>query len=74
MKILRTKFYRMIGGFKKMFLRNMDDLLLLTGILLISYGTYQIYVPAGYIMLGICLVALAIVWSKGMGVNGHDIE
>lgn len=63
-----------IGVFKKGLAKIMDDLLSVSGVILISFGTYQIYVPAGYIVLGIFLILAALVWSKGTEVNRNDIE
>jgi hypothetical protein len=37
----------------------LDDLLLLAGIASVFYGVFQIYEPAGYIILGLCLSGLA---------------
>ncbi len=37
----------------------LDDLLLLAGIGYLFYGVSQIYKPAGYIVLGLCLFGLA---------------
>ena len=36
-----------------------DDLLLVAGITCITRGVFTIYVPAGYIVLGLCLLGLA---------------
>lgn len=63
-----------IGVFKNWMAKIMDDLLSVSGVILISFGVYQIYVPAGYIVLGIFLILAALVWSKGTGVNRNDIE
>jgi hypothetical protein len=37
----------------------LDDLLLLAGVGFLFYGVSQIYKPAGYIVLGLCLFGLA---------------
>lgn len=37
----------------------LDDLLLVAGITCITRGVFLIYVPAGYIMLGLCLFGMA---------------
>lgn len=36
-----------------------DDILLLMGIWFLCRGIFMIYVPAGYIAIGICLLAFA---------------
>ena len=47
-----------------------DDLFLITGIGLLSYGMFSIYIPAGYITLGICCIAVAFFVAKRVGRNG----
>ena len=44
-----------------------DDVLLLVGVSFLSYGVFQIYVPAGHITLGICFIAIAYVVAKRKG-------
>lgn len=41
------------------------DFLSVGGAVCISTGAYQIYVPAGWIVLGILLIAGAVIWSRG---------
>lgn len=36
-----------------------SDVLLVLGIILITIGAYKIYIPLGYIILGICFLAFA---------------
>lgn len=36
-----------------------DDILLIAGIVCVARGVFMIYVPAGYIVLGLCLFGLA---------------
>lgn len=45
-----------------------DDLLLVAGITCITRGVFLIYVPAGYIVLGLCLFGMAylIAYRKAM--------
>jgi len=42
----------------------LDVIFLLPGMGLAVYGTFQIYVPAGYILCGCCLMAMAIIFGK----------
>jgi hypothetical protein len=49
---------------KKFLFQILDILLLFPGMALISYGVYQIYRPAGFIMSGLCLAALAFFVAK----------
>lgn len=42
----------------------LDDLLLITGFGYVFYGVYQIYEPAGFIVLGSCLCGLAYLVAK----------
>lgn len=41
------------------------DILAVSGAVCISTGAYQIYAPAGWIVLGVMLVAGAVIWSRG---------
>jgi predicted tellurium resistance membrane protein TerC len=41
-----------------------DDVLLFIGIALISVGVFKIYIPAGYIILGICIIAFAFIYAR----------
>lgn len=41
-----------------------DDLLLVIGLVLFSIGVFKIYIPAGYIALGICFIAFAFFYAK----------
>lgn len=74
MEISVNRLCLMIGGFKKAFEMMIDDLLFAAGTFLISFGIYQIYVPAGYIALGVFLMAAAVIWSKGAEVKKYDTE
>src|SRR5690554_6882137 len=46
-------------GLVKGFALILDDLLLVAGITCITRGVFLIYVPAGYIVLGLCLFGMA---------------
>jgi hypothetical protein len=41
-----------------------DDVFLIAGISFLATGVYQIYPPAGYITLGICLIAGAYFYAQ----------
>jgi len=43
----------------KIILKCTDDILLIIGIILLAIGVFKIYIPAGYIVLGICCIAFA---------------
>ena len=43
----------------------MPDVLAVSGAVCISAGSYQIYIPAGWIVLGVMLVTGAVIWSRG---------
>ncbi|MCM3455434.1 hypothetical protein M3685_16030 [Heyndrickxia oleronia] len=51
----------------KFILKYIDDLLLTIGLVLLSIGVFQIYLPAGYITLGICFIAIAYFYAKKEG-------
>lgn len=42
----------------------LDVIFLLPGMILIAVGTFQIYVPAGYILCGCCFIAMAVIFGK----------
>ena len=46
-------------GLIKGFALILDDILLVAGITCITRGVFLIYVPAGYIVLGLCLFGMA---------------
>lgn len=68
------KFWQKIGAFKKRIYRNLDDCLALSGAVTVSYGAYLIYIPLGWIVAGIFLIAAGVLWSKGMAGEIHDTE
>lgn len=41
------------------------DVLGVAGLSSLFYGCYSIYAPAGFIVLGVCLILLAYINSKG---------
>lgn len=41
-----------------------DDILLLVGVFFITYGVFAIYVPAGYIALGLSIIGIAYILAK----------
>jgi len=53
-------------GIKKI-LRFADDVFLIAGIGFISVGCFLIYVPLGYIIIGLGLVTIAILLAKRRG-------
>ena len=71
---LVDRLWQRIGDFRKKIKRILDDLLFVAGIILISIGVYQIYIPAGYIALGIFLIITAVLWSRGAEVDDYDIQ
>jgi uncharacterized membrane protein SirB2 len=51
----------------KILLEFTDDFLLIIGIILLATGTFKIFIPAGYITLGICFIAFAFFIAKKGG-------
>lgn len=41
------------------FLKLSDDILFAIGMVLLSIGVFKIFIPAGYITLGICFIIFA---------------
>lgn len=52
-----------IGVLKKV-TDYIDDILLLSGVTLLSIGVFKIYIPAGFISLGVCLIAFAFFYAS----------
>lgn len=48
-------------------LKIAEDVLLIIGIILLSVGVFKIFIPAGYIVLGICFIAFAFFIAKKGG-------
>lgn len=46
-----------------------DDVLLLAGVFFIAYGVFAIYVPAGYIVMGISLLGLAYMLAQRKDIS-----
>ena len=51
----------------KILSKCVDDVLLIIGIILLSVGVFRIFIPAGYIVLGICFIAFAFFIAKKGG-------
>lgn len=69
-----NRLWQKIGDFRRKIKRILDDLLFIAGVILISIGVYQIYIPAGYVVLGILLIITAVLWSRGAEVEDYDIK
>ncbi|MFC4389134.1 hypothetical protein ACFOZ1_15235 [Gracilibacillus marinus] len=41
-----------------------DDIFLMIGMLLVSFGFFKIYEPLGYIVSGLCFIALAYFFAQ----------
>ncbi|SKC62406.1 hypothetical protein [Maledivibacter halophilus] len=52
----RLKSIRNLGT---LILKLIDDIFLILGMALLSIGVFKIFIPAGYITLGICFIAFA---------------
>lgn len=55
---------RIIKSMKIIFLNTADDLFLILGVTMLSIGVFKIFIPAGYIVLGICCIAFAFFIAK----------
>ncbi len=60
---LRKLFCNAVTFLKKI----LEDIIALIGITLLAIGVFKIYIPAGYITLGICFMALAFFMGKRGG-------
>lgn len=48
----------------KMLSMILDDIFFIIGVALLAVGVFKIFVPAGYIVLGICFIAFAFFIAK----------
>jgi uncharacterized membrane protein SirB2 len=51
----------------KILSKCIDDILLVVGVILLTIGVFKIFIPAGYILLGICFIAFAFFIAKKGG-------
>jgi uncharacterized membrane protein YiaA len=58
---------KVLKKISKIILKCIDDILLIIGIVLLAIGVFNIYIPAGYITLGICFIAFAFFIAKKGG-------
>jgi hypothetical protein len=47
--------------------KYIDDFLVIVGVSSLALGVFLIYIPAGYIVLGLCLIALAFLIARKGG-------
>lgn len=57
--ILKKKRLLKLKCIFKNILKYIDDIFLIIGFTLMSTGVFKMYIPAGYIVLGICFIAFA---------------
>lgn len=67
MKALLKKITKAMSLVTKAISHVADDALLFIGVSFLSYGVFQIYIPAGHITLGICFIAIAYLLAKRKG-------
>ena len=60
MKKIRQAILKGLSAIPKL----VPDILAVSGAIVISYGTYLIYEPAGFIVIGIMFIASAVILSK----------
>lgn len=48
----------------KLFFKCLDDIACTIGMILMSIGVFKIYIPAGFIFLGGCFIAVAFIIAK----------
>lgn len=64
-KVPVTKIKNIISNLFKILSMILDDIFLIIGIVLIAVGVFKIFIPAGYIILGICFIGFAFFIAKG---------
>lgn len=60
MKLMVPKVLKLVSAM-------VDDVFLLIGIALVSYGGFLIYRPTGFIVLGFCFWGMAFLFAKRFG-------
>lgn len=61
---LKKKLLKVVNRIRMKIRKYSDDILLFIGIILISIGVFKIYIPAGFIALGICIIAFAFMLAR----------
>jgi len=55
---------------KKILKNHAEDIILALGVVVFEIGTFQIYIPAGFMSLGVCMVAYAVLYANSAGKSG----
>lgn len=63
-KKVLTKIRKALKDIGNITLKLIDDIVLIIGIILLSIGVFKIFIPAGYITLGVCFIAFAFFIAK----------
>ncbi|OOM81783.1 hypothetical protein CLPUN_09670 [Clostridium puniceum] len=58
---------KVLKNIRKILSKCIDDIFLIIGIALLARGVFKIFIPAGYITLGICFIAFAFFIAKKGG-------
>jgi hypothetical protein len=51
-------------------LKYIDDILFALGVIFLSLGGFMIYIPAGFITLGVCCIAYAFIFARAATARG----
>lgn len=63
-KIPVSKIKNIMNNIFEILSMTLDDIFLIIGIVLLAVGVFKIFIPAGYIVLGICCIAFAFFIAK----------
>lgn len=63
-KIPVPKIKNIINNIFKILSMILDDIFFIIGVALLAVGVFKIFIPAGYIILGICFIAFAFFIAK----------
>lgn len=68
-KVPVSKIKNIINNIFNILSMALDDIFLIIGISLLAVGVFKIFIPAGYIILGICFIAFAFFIAKKKGAG-----
>jgi len=60
-------FKKWLKNIVSLLIKTATDILLIIGLILLSLGVFKIFIPAGYIVLGICFIVFAFFIAKKGG-------
>lgn len=64
-KVPVAKIKNIVNKIFKILSMILDDIFFIIGVVLLAVGVFKIFIPAGYIILGVCFMVFAFFIAKG---------